>query len=556
MDADGKESPMDYRHDLQFGLFLSPDVTSVDQTLELAQLADVTGLDLVTVQDHPYQAKHVDAWTLLSVIAARTTAVHVAANVVNLPLRPPVVLARSIASLDILSGGRVELGLGAGAFWDAIVAAGGERRSPKEAVDALVEAIRIIRGVWGLEGQQAVTVEGEHYSVKGLHAGPAPVHDVEIWLGAIKPRMLRVTGRMADGWLPSLGYVPPTALPDMNAVIDEAAERAGRGPVAVRRMYNIHGRFGTGAGLLHGTPDDWAEQLATLTLETGMSTYILGTDSADDVRRFAAEVAPAVRELVAAERARRADRTPVSSVQDLRPETPATVAGTAGSAHSTLGDTGSDRMAPTAGARSSLGVRPTPDDGTRLSASMPWREDDRPTRAQPSPAAYSIAQQANPQHLLDIHDHLRQELAQVRDVIDQVRRGLLTVGAARSVINTMAMRQNNWTLGAYCESYCRVVSGHHTLEDRSVFPHLRRADPDLGAVLDRLEQEHHVIADVLEQVDEALVGLVTAGDGATAATGALDELQRAVDLLTDTLLSHLAYEERELFDPLAQHGFS
>ena len=533
----------DYGHDLQFGLFLSPEVTSTKRTLELAQLADVTGLDLVTVQDHPYQAKHVDAWTLLSVIAARTSAVRVAANVVNLPLRSPVVLAKSVASLDILSGGRVELGLGAGAFWDAIVAAGGERRSPKEAVDALVEAIRVIRGVWGVNGERSVTVEGAHYSVKGLRAGPAPAHDVEIWLGAIKPRMLRVTGRYADGWLPSMGYVPPEALPGMNAVIDEAAVAAGRGALAVRRLYNISGRFGAGPGLLQGTPDAWAEQLAALTLEAGMSTYILGTDSADDVRRFAEEVAPATRELVEAERARRlveAAPQPAnsSSAQYLSlGETPGTGASTAGSGHSTLR------------------VRPTRDDGTRLSPVMPWREDDRPTRAQPGSAAYTAVQQANPQHLLDIHDHLRGELGQVRDVIDQVRRGLLTIGAARSVVNAMAMRQNNWTLGAYCESYCRIVTGHHTLEDRSIFTHLRRSDPLLGDVLDRLEQEHHVIADVLEQVDEALVGLVSAGERSSAATEALDELQRAVDLLTDTLLSHLAYEERELFHPLAEHGF-
>ena len=130
-----------------------------------------------------------------------------------------------------------------------------------------------------------------------------------------------------------------------------------------------------------------------------------------------------------------------------------------------------------------------------------------------------------------------------------------SVGAARSVINTMTMRQNNWTLGAYCESYCRIVTGHHTLEDRSVFPHLRRAQPEPRPVIDRLEQEHHVIADVLEQVDEALVGIV-GGDGYGAAgPEALDELQRTVDLLTDTLLSHLAYEERELVHPLARHGF-
>jgi hypothetical protein len=117
------------------------------------------------------------------------------------------------------------------------------------------------------------------------------------------------------------------------------------------------------------------------------------------------------------------------------------------------------------------------------------------------------------------------------------------------------MRQNNWTLGAYCESYCRIVTGHHTLEDHSVFTHLCRREPDLGAVLDRLQDEHVVIHDVLEQVDDALVGLVGAPAYGADATAALDELQRSLDLLTDTLLSHLAYEERELIEPLARYGF-
>ena len=196
---------------------------------------------------------------------------------------------------------------------------------------------------------------------------------------------------------------------------------------------------------------------------------------------------------------------------------------------------------------------PTPDDGTRLSATLPWDETARPTYAAPDDSSYPQA--VVPQHLLDIHDHLRTELGTVRDLVDQVRRGQLTVGAARSVINTMTMRQNNWTLGAYCESYCRIVTGHHTLEDHSVFTHLRRRDPDLGAVLDRLQEEHVVIHDVLEQVDDALVGLVGAPSYGADATTALDELQRALDLLTDTLLSHLAYEERELIDPLARYGF-
>jgi hemerythrin-like domain-containing protein len=113
----------------------------------------------------------------------------------------------------------------------------------------------------------------------------------------------------------------------------------------------------------------------------------------------------------------------------------------------------------------------------------------------------------------------------------------------------MTMRQNNWTLGAYCESYCRVVTGHHSLEDTGIFPHLRSRDPDARPVIDRLEEEHEVIHDVLDDVDRALVALVA------DEPQALEHLQRVVDLLTDTLLSHLAYEERELLHPLARHGF-
>jgi hypothetical protein len=203
---------------------------------------------------------------------------------------------------------------------------------------------------------------------------------------------------------------------------------------------------------------------------------------------------------------------------------------------------------PTSSVPPALGVPPTPDDGTRLSRRRVWDESTRPT-APPAPAGstYSPGQRANGQHLVDVHDHLRGELAQVRDLVRQVSAGVLDVGEARSVISTMTMRQNSWTLGAYCASYCRVVTMHHTLEDRSMLPHLRSAEPGLAPVVDRLEQEHRVIHDVLEQVDAALVELVRS-------PGAVAALQEAVDLLTDTLLSHLSYEERELVEPLARLG--
>ena len=213
----------DYGHELEFGLFPSPDAAAAHHVLELAAVAEVSGLDLVTMQDHPYQAAHLDAWTLLSVIAARTSDAAGRAQR-GQPAAAPPGRARpeSVASLDLLSGGRVELGIGTGAFWDAIEAAGGARLSPGEAVEALEEAIGVIRAMWAGEG--SVRVDGEHHRRVGLHSGPAPAHPVGIWVGAYKPRMLRLTGRLADGWLPSLGY----AAPDAARRAERAHRRGGR----------------------------------------------------------------------------------------------------------------------------------------------------------------------------------------------------------------------------------------------------------------------------------------------------------------------------------------
>ena len=195
-----------------------------------------------------------------------------------------------------------------------------------------------------------------------------------------------------------------------------------------------------------------------------------------------------------------------------------------------------------------LAVTPTPAPAERFSAERPWDEATRPQGPAPDAETYTDSGRADGQHLIDVHDHLRQELDQIRNLVEQVARGHLDVGAARSAINTMTMRQNSWTLGTYCESYCRVVTTHHTLEDISMFPRLRQADPRLAPVIDRLEEEHHVIADVLEGVDAALVRMVSDSEKGLA------DVQDAVDLLTDTLLSHLSYEERELVEPLARIG--
>ncbi|WBB80506.1 LLM class flavin-dependent oxidoreductase [Micromonospora sp. WMMD882] len=547
----------DYGHDLSFGTFLTPRADAPTDVVALAQLTEQVGLDLVTVQDHPYQPAFLDAWTLLSVVAASTERVRVSPNVANLPLRPPAVLARSAASLDLLTGGRVELGLGAGAFWDAIVANGGPRRTPAESVVALDEAIRVIRAIWGRSGRGA-RVEGDHYRVTGAKVGPLPAHDIGIWVGAYKPRMLRLVGRAADGWLPSLGYLDLDHLAGMNETIDAAAVRAGRSPGDVRRLLNVDGTFGPGgAGPLTGAPDDWARRLADLTLTHGVSTFILASDDPSDIRLFGVEVAPRVRELVDAARAGAAATSgPTAPPGPTAGPTGATnpngstdrsaAGGGPAPAEPTPGRGGGDFSVPRE--IPGLGVTPTPDDGKRHSDTAVWDESTRPTG--PAPEAgrrYSARERAQGQHLIDVHDHLRQELAQVRDLVDQVAAGALDVAAARSHINAMTLRQNNWTLGAYCESYCRLVTTHHTIEDVSMLPHLRRRDPRLGPVTTRLEEEHRIIHLVVEQVDRALVALV-------GGAGDLSGLRAAVDALTDALLSHLSYEERELVEPLARLG--
>jgi alkanesulfonate monooxygenase SsuD/methylene tetrahydromethanopterin reductase-like flavin-dependent oxidoreductase (luciferase family) len=276
---------------VELGIFVVPAAEDHEATVAQALAAEESGLDLVAIQDHPYQRRFLDAWTLLSYLAARTERVKLVPDVANLPLRLPSVLAKSAASLDVLSGGRVELGIGAGAFWEAIEAMGGPRRSPKESVDALREAIAILRGFWS--GERSVTVEGEHYRVRGAKPGPQPAHGIGLWIGAYGPRMLRLTGAVADGWLPSLGRMEPDEVLAKHRAIDEAAQAAGRDPGAVRRLANVN---------VDGDAGAIAERLATLVSELRFATLIVSVPDGDPlgfIHRLGEEVAPRVRELAA-----------------------------------------------------------------------------------------------------------------------------------------------------------------------------------------------------------------------------------------------------------------
>jgi alkanesulfonate monooxygenase SsuD/methylene tetrahydromethanopterin reductase-like flavin-dependent oxidoreductase (luciferase family) len=302
---------LDYGHSLEFGYFLVPDAGDPLAVLETARIADGLGYDLLGVQDHPYQPRHLDTQSLLATILAQTESVRVFADVGNLPLRPPAMLAKAAATLDLLSGGRFELSIGAGGYLEAAHAMGAPARTPAESLEALEEAVAVVRAMWSGE-RRGIRFDGRYYQLAGVHPGPAPAHPIQVWIGANRPRALDLTARVADGWVsPLMSYKPPGEAAQANLAIDRAAREAGRDPRAIRRIYNVQGAF-TGSGLgpadtdqgIVGPPAHWAVVLTHLALDIGFGTFVLATPpDPDTLTTFIEDVAPRVRERVAERRA-------------------------------------------------------------------------------------------------------------------------------------------------------------------------------------------------------------------------------------------------------------
>jgi alkanesulfonate monooxygenase SsuD/methylene tetrahydromethanopterin reductase-like flavin-dependent oxidoreductase (luciferase family) len=290
---------------LQFGISVVPATERLDGIRELVRAADAAGLDLIGIQDHPYQHHFLDTWALIPTLLAETKRVSFFTDVANLPLRPPAVMAKAAASLDVLSGGRFELGLGAGGLPDVIASFGGPRRTPGEAVEALDEAIDVIRLLWSSE--RSVSFEGRHYRLDDARPGPQPAHPIGIWVGAFKPRMIRLVGRKADGWLPSLGMLTRDELRAGNEQIDAAAEKAGRDPRSIRRIINVQGVIGDrpapsrsslpvgylAGEPLAGPPDWWVDTLAGFVAD-GFDTLVFwpADTEPEQVELLATEVVP------------------------------------------------------------------------------------------------------------------------------------------------------------------------------------------------------------------------------------------------------------------------
>jgi alkanesulfonate monooxygenase SsuD/methylene tetrahydromethanopterin reductase-like flavin-dependent oxidoreductase (luciferase family) len=298
-------------HDVIFGFGAHSSVDEAPVLLRMARQADRDGLDLLSLSDHPYIGRRLDAYAALGFILGSTRHIAGLVNVTNLPTRPAPMLARTVTSLSALSQGRVVLGMGAGGLWDRIADMGVPRLSPGAAVEAFEEAIVLVKKLSG--GGPPVTYEGRHYQVRQIE--PAPVAAAPVWTGSNGAKSLAATGRVADGWLPGhaadwLSERYRTSRP----IIDEAAAAVGRDPREIRTIYNFPGRItdrplpatrdGDGRWI-GGSVDQWVEELTGAVLEHDASGFILFSadqGSADLVTlgRWAGEIVPAVREAIKA----------------------------------------------------------------------------------------------------------------------------------------------------------------------------------------------------------------------------------------------------------------
>ncbi|QRP50323.1 LLM class flavin-dependent oxidoreductase [Amycolatopsis sp. FDAARGOS 1241] len=282
-----------------FGVNVDPVAVPADELVALARVAEDSGFDLIGIQDHPYQARFYDTWTLIAYLAANTRSIAYTPNVANLGLRTPAMLAKSAATLSRLLGGRLVCGVGAGASGGPIPAMGGIDRSGPAMIAYAEQSIELMRTA--LRGD-IVKLHTDQFDVRGYRGGPAA--SVPLWVGGRMRKMLGVIGRAADGWLsPGSSSLKPGMVPRLNSLIDDAAVAAGRDPASIRRIYNVQGVVGRpGAADLAGPVEAWVEWLVDWAGRLGFDGFVFWpmTDPAHQTAVFGNEVIPRVREALAA----------------------------------------------------------------------------------------------------------------------------------------------------------------------------------------------------------------------------------------------------------------
>lgn len=283
---------------IRFGLNVSTAARPGNDPVADARWAEQLGYDFISASDHPGsdQPSH-ETWTMLSWIAARTSRIGITTRVLGVPWRHPALTAKMAASLDRLSGGRLTLGLGGGGNPAEFHSFGIAPRTPRQTVDGLDEAVQLIQALWT---RPTVSLHGEHYNTDEAKLEPKPSRHIPIWLGTFGDRALAVTGRLADGWIPSYDMAPPQRATTMRDRIRQAATDAGRDPDGITLAYNIGVHVGDTngerPGVVSGPPAAVAETLLRCT-EIGFRAFnfvLVGPDHRHQAELLATEVRPAL----------------------------------------------------------------------------------------------------------------------------------------------------------------------------------------------------------------------------------------------------------------------
>jgi alkanesulfonate monooxygenase SsuD/methylene tetrahydromethanopterin reductase-like flavin-dependent oxidoreductase (luciferase family) len=284
---------------LLFGVNIASSAAPGTDPVADAVRAERLGFDFVSASDHPCGSDPTfETWTMLSWIAAATSRIRIATRVLGVPYRPPAMVAKMAETFDRLSGGRLILGLGGGYSDEEFRAFGLGVPSARDKVDGLAEAILISRGLWS---QPAFSFDGRIFHTEAADLEPKPGHRIPIWLGTYGPRALAVTGRLADGWIPSLGFSPPEQIPGMYRRIAAAAEAAGRDPAEITCVYNVPVRVDErtqeSPGAVAGPVEKVVDKLRDLfgVGFTAMNFMPFGDDVPEQVELLATEVIPALR---------------------------------------------------------------------------------------------------------------------------------------------------------------------------------------------------------------------------------------------------------------------
>lgn len=284
---------------MQLGLGIAASAAAGSDPIGLAVRAERFGFDFISTSDHPVgRVPTNETWTLLCFVAAATTRIRIASRVLGVPYRSPAMVAKMAETLDRLSNGRLILGLGGGSADEEHRAFGLGVRTPKEKTTGLEEAVTIIRGLWT---QPAFSFEGQLYETQSAEIEPKPNRPIPIWLGTFAPRALAVTGRLADGWFPSLGYMRLDELPTMRERVLASAEAAGRDPGEIVCALNLGVRIGTTVddpSLVCGSPEQIVEQmLRFVAIGFNAFNFLVDPKNVDEqTEQLAEEVVPRLRD--------------------------------------------------------------------------------------------------------------------------------------------------------------------------------------------------------------------------------------------------------------------